>query len=297
MTKLAPIALFVYGRLSHTQQTIEALQNNELAIESDLIIFSDAPKTDAQKDAVKAVRAYLRKISGFRSITIIEREENFGLARSIIEGVTFVTNKYGRVIVLEDDLITSPYFLIFMNEALNSYQENENVMHISGYMFPIDGSGLPETFFLRTASCWGWGTWQRSWRHFDKNPEKLVNDFSKKEINRFNMDGNYNFWSQVEKNKQKVLNTWAIFWYASIFQIDGLCLHPTVSMVNNIGHDSTGENCAENSDFSSILATRPVSYFEKDIKEHKLALERTNKFFQALKPSLVSRIARRLRIA
>ncbi|MFC7300114.1 glycosyltransferase family 2 protein [Herminiimonas aquatilis] len=295
MTALAPIALFVYNRLWHTRQTIEALQKNELAIESNLIIFSDAPKSDAYKDAVDAVRLYIRQIAGFRSVTIVEREENFGLARSIIEGVTFITNKYDRIIVLEDDLVTSPYFLMFMNDALNAYQDDEKVMHISGYMFPIEGSALPETFFLRTASCWGWATWQRAWKYFDKNPEKLSNEFTDEKISRFNMDGTYNFWSQVEQNKQRALNTWAIFWYASIFQLNGLCLHPKISMINNIGHDATGEHCAENNDFSSILAIEPVSYFEKNIDEHVLALAKTKKFFQAIKPSLLSRIVRRLK--
>lgn len=291
----SPIALFVYNRPQHTRQTVEALQKNALAIYSDLIIFSDAPKNDMADNAVREVRNYIKSITGFKSVSIVERLENFGLARSIIDGVTSIVNERGRIIVLEDDLITSQHFLTFMNDGLDAYQDNDKVMHISGYMFPIDTAGLPETFFLRTASCWGWATWSKAWKYFDKNAEKLVDDFSKEAINRFNMDGAYNFWAQVEQNKNGMLNTWAIFWYTSIFQLGGLCLHPRDSMVDNIGHDATGEHCAENGYFAAVLATERISFFEKNIAEHTLALARTKNFFLSIRPSLWSRIIRLLK--
>lgn len=292
---LAPIALFVYNRLTHTRQTIEALQKNMLAIESDLIIFSDAAKTEAQVEAVGKVRQYIHQIGGFKSVTIIEREVNYGLAKSIIEGVTSIVNKYGRIIVLEDDLIVSSYFLRFMNDALNLYQNEEKVMHISGYMFPIDNESLPETFFLRTSSCWGWATWDRAWKHFNKEPKKLLKEFSEETVSRFNMDGAYNFWTQVEQNENGLINTWAVFWYASVFQVNGLCLHPAFSMVNNIGHDGTGENCREGGDFSTILARNSIKYFEKNITESVLAHARTKEFFLGIRPSFFYRVIASIR--
>lgn len=288
--KLAPIALFVYNRPMHTRQTVKALQKNELAGESDLFIFSDAPKKSETSEAVLEVREYIKTISGFRAVSIIERDRNWGLAKSIIDGVTRLCNENGRVIVLEDDLITSPYFLAFMNEALNVYKDEDKVMHISGYMFPIDTSGLPETFFLRTASCWGWATWNRAWKHFSKDPKKLLVEYSKQTINRFNMDGAYNFWRQVEQNESGLKNTWAVFWYATIFQVNGLCLHPAISMVNNIGHDETGENCEQTSEFSTTLASNPITYFEKNIIESALAHARTKKFFLTTKSPFFFRI-------
>ncbi len=196
---LAPIVLFVYNRPAHTRRTVEALQKNDLATDSDLIIYSDAPKTPEAADAVREVRDYIRSITGFRSVRIVERERNWGLANSIIDGVTSVVNEHGRIVVLEDDLITSPYFLSFMNTALETYKYDETVMHISGYMFPIDSADLPESFFLRTASCWGWATWDRAWKCFEKCPKKLLNEFSKQTIYRFNLDGAYDFWARLKK--------------------------------------------------------------------------------------------------
>ena len=279
---LAPIALFVYNRPAHTLQTVEALKKNSLAKESDLIIYSDAPKTSDATVAVREIREYIGTISGFKSVTIIERDKNWGLAHSIIDGVTTVVNTYGRIIVLEDDLVTSPYFLDFMNRALDTYQDDEKVMHISGYMFPIDNTDIPETFFLRTASCWGWATWDRAWRHFEKNPKRMLSEFNESAIRRLNMDGANDFWGQVEQNERGLIDTWAIFWYASVFKKDGLCLHPKFSMVNNIGHDDTGEHCGQTDVYFTVLASKPVSDFEKNVIESTLAHARTRDFFLAI---------------
>lgn len=291
----APITLFVYNRPTHTRQTVEALQKNALSKDSDLIIYSDAPKTSEAANAVREVREYIRTINGFKTVSIIERDKNWGLSRSIIDGVTKVVNERGRIIVLEDDLVTSPYFLNFMNSALETYQDDEKVMHISGYMFPIDNTDMPETFFLRTASCWGWATWSRAWRHFEKNPKKLLSEYTEQKINRFNMDGAYNFWSQVEQNARGEIDTWAIFWYASVFQKDGLCLHPKFSMVSNIGHDDTGLHCGKTDTFAVQLASKPITYFERNLVENALALNRTKTFFSPTKPTFFSRVSQALR--
>ncbi|MDF1594199.1 MAG: glycosyltransferase [Desulfobacterales bacterium] len=287
----APIILFVYNRPWHTKQTVEALQKNELAHDSELFIYSDGPRnTEETQVAVAEVRNYLKSVDGFKKITITESPKNLGLAASVIRGVSEVVNKYGRVIVLEDDLVTSPYFLTFMNDALDVYQHEESVMHISGYMFPVDTSDLPETFFLRTASCWGWATWDRAWKHYRKNPQKLLGEFTKQKINRFNLDGVNNFWAQVERNEKGLINTWAVFWYATVFQMDGLCLHPSFSMVNNIGNDDTGVHCKQSCDFDTTLASKPIKYFEENIAESALAHTRTKEFFRTLKPPFLYRI-------
>ncbi|ETK09663.1 hypothetical protein T231_08720 [Tannerella sp. oral taxon BU063 isolate Cell 6/7/9] len=152
MMRLAPIVLFTYNRPVHTRQTIDALLKNEYASESDLIIFSDAPKNCVAEDGVRQTRAYLREITGFRSIKLIERAENMGLAANIIDGVTQVVNEYGRIIVLEDDLLTSPFFLKYMNEALSMYEDANEVISVHGYIFPIKRK-LPESFFIRGTDC------------------------------------------------------------------------------------------------------------------------------------------------
>jgi GT2 family glycosyltransferase len=293
--KTSPIALFVYNRKLHTDQTVTALKANTLSANSDLFIFSDAAKEQSSITQVQEVREYVKTVTGFRSVTIVEREENFGLAKSIVAGVTELTKKYGQVIVLEDDLVTSKYFLQYMNDALNQYVDQPQVMHISGYMFPIDSKRLPSTYFLRTASCWGWATWHRAWINFEKSPESLIAKFNDKAIRRFNMDGTYDFWKQVLMNQEGKISTWAIFWYASVFQHRGLCLHPAESMVINIGNDGSGMNCGKNDSFNSKLYGKPISFFEPILAENELALRRTKLFFLSLKPSVGTRIYRRLK--
>lgn len=162
MNNLAPIALFVYNRPMHTRQTVEALLANELAAESDLIIFADGAKSGKDADAVQEVREYIHSISGFKSIKINEQDTNQGLANSVIAGVTEVVNESGRIIVLEDDMVTSPYFLNYMNDSLEMYKDEDKVISIHGYMYPVKEK-LPETFFLQGADCWGWATWKRGY--------------------------------------------------------------------------------------------------------------------------------------
>jgi glycosyltransferase involved in cell wall biosynthesis len=241
----AAIVLFTYNRPRHTRQTIEALLKNEPASDSELFVFSDGPKDASDAENVQAVRNYIRTVRGFKKITIIERENNRGLADNIIDGVTRIVNSHGRVIVLEDDIITSPDFLRYMNEALDFYQDETRVWHISGWNYPIDTFGLPDAFLWRVMNCWGWATWQDRWRHFERDPNGLIRRFTKEQIKRFNLDDSHDFWAQVRANAEGRITTWAIFWYAVIFMNNGLCLNPTRSLVRNIGHDGSGVHCGD----------------------------------------------------
>src|SRR5882757_237744 len=167
MQNLAPIALFVYNRPEHTRRTISYLQKNLLADESRLFIFSDAPKTDDDKAKVEQVRNFIKDVSGFKSVKIIERKENLGLANSIISGVTQLVAEYGKIIVFEDDLLSSPHTLEYFNEGLTRYAKEEKVMHIGAYMYELADKKLPQTFLWRAATSWGWATWGRAWNHFE----------------------------------------------------------------------------------------------------------------------------------
>jgi GT2 family glycosyltransferase len=190
---LAPIVLFVYNRPWHTRKTIEALKRNVLTKESNLFIFSDGPQDDDNGDKLKvaAVRDYIDNIDGFNKVEIIKRNENFGLAKSITNGVTDIVNKFGRIIVLEDDLVTSPYFLTYMNEALELYKNNEKVISIHGYTYPTKKE-LPETFFIKGADCWGWATWKRGWDKFNIDAEKLYNEIEQKGLSKeFDFNGSH----------------------------------------------------------------------------------------------------------
>lgn len=239
----APVSLFAYNRPWHTQQTIEALQKNDMAQISKLFIFSDGPKNPQEKSTVQSVRSYLKEVQGFKEVHIIEREKNLGLADNIVDGVNQIVNEYGKIIVLEDDCITAPCFLNFINEALEFYQEEKKVWHISGWNYPIDSEGLPDTFLWRVMNCWGWGTWADRWKQYSRDPLVLKETFSKEDIKRFNLDGVHNFWEQVTGNAEGRITTWAIFWYSTIFQKAGLCLNATRSLVQNIGHDGSGTHC------------------------------------------------------
>lgn len=291
---LAPIVLFVYNRPWHTRQTIESLQKNELASESELFIFSDGPKTERDVEKIKEVRNYIKSIDGFKKITVIEREKNWGLANNIIDGVTRIVNEYGKIIVLEDDLVTSPYFLKFMNEALEVYKDEKRVWHISGWNYPIDTDGLGDVFFWRVMNCWGWATWVDRWKHYEKNTDKIINEFTKKDIRRFNLDGVEDFWGQVIANKKGKIDSWAIFWYATIFKRNGLCLNPSQTYVLNIGHDKSGIHCGETDIFDSSLNNKLNTFFERNIDESQKAIEHIKKFYIFKKKPLLTRIINKI---
>ena len=287
---LAPIVLFVYNRLWHTKKTIEALQRNDLAKESLLFIFSDGAKSKEDEKKVREVRKYIKTLSGFKEIAIVERERNYGLAQNIIDGITKVVNEYKKVIVLEDDIVVSPYFLNFMNEALEKYKDNKRVMSVSGYMFPIRTEGLPDTFFLKLVPGWGWGTWARAWKLFERNPEKQIKMLNKKQVKDFNLNGSYDFWQQLVLNYKGKLYTWAIFWYFTIYINNGLTLFPRESLVQNIGYDGSGTHCSKTDKFMTSLSAKRQMELPEITEEYKLARERLIEFFNKIKPPLYIRI-------
>lgn len=291
----APILLFVYNRPFHTKKTLDHLRANTLAGESDLYIFSDGPKNAEATPHVEAVRELVRSTSGFKSVNIVEASINKGLARSIIDGVNHLTQTHDFVIILEDDIITSPLFLSYMNHARNFYAKNEQVMHVSGYMYDIDKNELPETFFLCQATCWGWGTWARAWKHFEKNPQKYAAIIKGKKRRQFNLQNSYNFYRQIEENLAGRINTWAIFWYASIFHHNGLSLHPKFSLCQNIGHDGTGVHCDKTSHFQVSLATEMPRSFSNQLAIDPEAEKALINFFLSIKPTLIFRIKNKVR--
>lgn len=291
----APVVLFVYNRPYHTRQTVEALQRNELAQDSELLVFSDGPKDEQSAVHVQEVRRYIRSLTGFKNITIIERDRNWGLAASIIDAVTDTVNQFGRIIVLEDDIVTSPFFLRFMNDALELYRNIPKVMHVSGYNYPIDIKALQETFFFRGASCWGWGTWDRAWKYFEKDCMKLIRSFSFRDKYRLNYDGTAAMWSQVVANREGRIDTWAVFWYTAIFKQKGLCLHPAISMTRNIGHDGSGEHCQYMSVFSlQYVARSPIVNFESVVAENTLAVKEIKGFYKNNKEGLSVRAIKKI---
>lgn len=249
----APIALFVYNRPSHTKLTVEALLGNVEAQYSKLYIFSDAARDEHAAKAVNEVRQYISQIQGFLEVNIIESEFNKGLASSIIDGVTQLCDTFGRVIVLEDDLVASPHFLSFMNNGLSRYEHEEKVMQIAGYMFPVELNVDEDALFMPFTSSWGWATWRKTWQKFDATAKGYSLLKQSTDLRRqFDLGGSYPYFKMLKSQQKGKTNSWAIRWYLSVFLNQGLTLYPKQTMVQNIGFDGTGENCL----VSSILEYR-----------------------------------------
>ncbi|PWJ40825.1 glycosyltransferase family protein [Sediminitomix flava] len=242
----APIALFVYNRPDHALKTLEALSINQGAEKSKLYIFADGPKQNVNSvdlDKIQQTRTTIEKKKWCGEVEIIYSEKNKGLAKSITEGVNLLLNKYGKIIVLEDDIVTSQGFLSFMNNSLSYYENEEKVMHIGGFLPPNQklASTLETPFFSPFMSCWGWATWKRAWDKINLNENELHQYLQdNNSFNEYNLDGTLEFHKQLEDNISGKISTWAIKWYSSIFIEKGLCLYPHHSMVQNIGQDGSG---------------------------------------------------------
>lgn len=285
---LAPIVLFTYNRLWHTKQTVEALQKNALANESELFIYSDGAKNDAVSLHVRNVREYLQTIEGFKKVNVIEREKNWGLANSIIDGVTNIVNKYGKIIVLEDDLVTSPCFLTYMNEALTLYENEPKVISIHGYIYPV--AELPDTFFLKGADCWGWATWKRGWDRFEANGQKLLDEVSKRKLQKeADFDGAYAYTQMLKDQIQGKNNSWAIRWYFSALLQDALTLYPGKSYVQNIGLDGQGTHCSATTVYDVAL-NFDVALNNVAIREDKVAKAKIRGYFLQSKRNIFEKI-------
>jgi FkbM family methyltransferase len=278
---LAPIVLFVYNRPWHTAQTLNALMQNELADQSVLYIYADGPKenaTDEQLKKIEEVRGLIKTKKWCREVHIIVAEKNKGLADAVIDGVTEIVDKHGKVIVLEDDLITSKGFLKYMNDALDLHENEERVFHISGYMFPVQEK-LPETFFYKQTSCWGWGTWAKKWNQLEKSALKLHQQLVETgKIKYADIDGTNQFLNQLKANMDGALKTWAVLWHFSVFLKNGLSLHPRRSLVTNIGMDDTGENCGITNIFK-VEAFENVHVKKIAIKDYKKVYKYLKRFY------------------
>lgn len=237
----APIALFTYNRADHTRRAVESLLQNAEAKDSDLFIFSDGAKNEKAVKGVAENREYIHTVTGFKTITIIEREKNWGLANSLIAGITDVINKYGRVIVVEDDLILSPYFLKFMNDGLEKYKDDDRVGTITGFVPPIEEK-LPETFFLTYFQCWGWATWKRAWDLLETDARPLLKGLRFKR-KKFDVGGGVCNYGNLYCQKVGLVDSWYLRYYASLFLKGKLSLYPGRSVATNEGLDGSGTHC------------------------------------------------------
>lgn len=286
-----PIILFTYKRINHTKQLINSLKDNELSQNSELIIFSDGHKEKDFKE-VDELRKYIRTVKGFKSVNIIEREKNLGLAENIISGLNEVFSIYSSAIILEDDLVVSPYFLRFMNDALNLYENDEIVGSIHGYIYPVKKK-LPDTFFLKGGDCWGWATWNRAWKYFEKDGVKLLSELKKRKLeNEFDFDGAYPYVKMLKQQTEEKNNSWAIRWYASLYLKNMLTLYPGKSFVKNQGADDSGTHLKTTNVFDTELTTEFNGITRIKTEVSTEAREIIKEYFFSIHPNPVKRFLR-----
>ena len=281
--KLAPIVLFVYNRPEHTKRTVESLLNNTLVSKSTLFIFSDGAKSDKDILAVDAVRNFIKTIKGSNKIEIIEREKNFGLANSVIIGVNEVINLSGKAIVLEDDMISSPYFLKYMNEVLNYFEDDQQIFSVTGYTFPIKiPSNYQHSVYLSPrASSWGWGTWKGRWDKVDweiKDFQSFIND--KLRVEYFNNGGD-DLTRMLKNSISGKIDSWAVKWSYAHFKNNAYCVYPVKSRVKNIGADKSGVHTSRTKKFDVEMEMNDVEIINvKNLQPNVELLSNFKKFFK-----------------
>ena len=295
--KHAPIVIFTYNRLHELKFTIESLQKNNLASDSNVVIYSDAAKNEKDFQKVHLVREYLKTIKGFKEIKIIHRPTNYGLARSVIEGVTEVLNISKKIIVLEDDIITSKNFLQYMNSALNFYEDDENIFSISAFTMSLKSLKRydKDTYIALRPASWGWGTWKNQWEDIDwdvKDYESFISN--NKSIHDFNKGG-IDLTKMLKAYMEKRNNSWAIRWSYAMFKAKKYSIYPKISKVQNIGFSDDATHCTNDHIYKTDLDDGKQSTFnftsnlslQEDItKDFKNVYEYHNKLFRKIKIKL-----------
>ena len=293
--KLAPIILFVYNRPEHTKKTVESLKQNELSSNSLLFIFADGNKNEEDLKAVNQVRDYISTINGFKEIQMTLREKNFGLADSVISGVSDVIEKYGKAIILEDDIVTSPYFLKFMNEALDFYENDQKIFTISGYNFPVSApeSYKQDIYISLRPSSWGWATWKDRWEQVDWNPEENPILRNRKSLHSLLDKAGKDLAPMLLKSVERKISSWAVRYSFTQIQKNTYCIFPLKSLAKNIGADATGTN------FDSTTKRYDVALNKEDSVVHlskdlELNDEIIKKIRRVVRPGIISYLKYRL---
>jgi hypothetical protein len=282
---ISPIIIFTYNRLDHLDTLILSLKKNVLFAKSKVLVYSDGPKNEIDDDKIKKIRIYLKKNLISNNSEIIERTINLGLSKNVIGGITQAFETYDQLIILEDDLEVSPFFLNYMNDALNLYDSSENVASISGYMYPIDAKNFSnDYFFLKLVESWGWGTWKRAWNNFETDSVKLKQEIDERQlVKEFDLSSGISYYKMLKDNINGLNDSWAVRWYASTFLKNMKTLFPSKSFVTNIGMDNSGENC----NYTTVYDTLIVNEYKplKKISSLELAADRkvVNVFFKKIK--------------
>ncbi len=291
---MTPVVIFAYNRLDTLIKTVQSLSKCKLSSDTDVYFFSDGPNHQSDSLKVEKVRRYVRTITTFNRVYLIERKENFGLAKSIITGVTEIVNKFGRVIVLEDDMVVSPNFLEYMNQGLEAYKNDNQVASIHGYVYPI--KNLPNNFFIKGADCWGWATWKRAWDVFEPDGRVLYSELRKRKLlKNFDFNGSYPYSKMLKDQIKGRNNSWAIRWYASAYLQNMLTLYPGQSLVQNIGVGSDATHCKQQSDIFNVNITDSINIDKNiEVTENENVKLLMENYLYSIKQPLYKKIVARL---
>lgn len=265
---LAPIAIFAYKRPEKLKKLIHSLKWCEESKYSSLYVFVDHPSSKFELSSHKSMKQFISEIDGFRNIQVFYRNEHLGLAKNITQGISQVLEFNEMIIVLEEDLVVSSYFLKYMNSALRKYDNCAKVFHISAHCDFTHRKIDKPFYFTRKMDCWGWATWKDRWLHFQKNPEEMLQTYSLETVKRFNFDGTYQLWDQVENNALGLLNTWAVFWQASINVHSGVCLTPNKPFAINTGQDGSGQHGVWSRETKKMSTTFDSSHLPEEIIDY-----------------------------
>nr|WP_319400782.1 glycosyltransferase [uncultured Carboxylicivirga sp.] len=259
--QLAPVIVFCFNRPDHIEQTLDTLKKCRLADQTKLYIFSDGPRNAKEAIKIKEVREVIHAVEGFQSVEVIEREENWGLAKSIISGVTQVIKEHKRVIVLEDDLICSESFIENKNKMLDYFEPHKNIFSTSGFCPPIKiGKECSDDLYLfyRTSSL-GWGTWIDRWESVNWSLKGFNNFIQSKEKRKQFNRGGIDLTPMLLHQKVGKIDSWSVrFSYAASLQ-DKMCVFPTESMLYHIGSDGSGTHADTSSDYGHTASNKVIS--------------------------------------
>ncbi|MDU1538950.1 MAG: sugar transferase [Paeniclostridium sordellii] len=293
-----PVCLFVYKRLDHTKKTIESLKCCRESENTTLFIFSDGAKNDTDLKDVTNVREYIDNISGFKDIIVYKNDDNKGLANSIINGVGKIINKYGKVIVIEDDLEFSSNFLIYMNECLDIYENNKNIWSISGYAPNIEiPSDYKKDVYVTMRGCsWGWATWDDRWNIIDWNCDDYnVFKRNRKKIKSFNNTGNdMSYMLDLQMNKE--IDSWAIRWCYNQWKKNKYTIYPIVSKVRNIGTDNSGTHSGDTKKYDCKLDDDKALNIPNEIEANIKIEKNFKKFYSQNIKIYASKLSRKIGI-
>ena len=260
----SPIAVFLYNRADKSYSCLKSLSQNPGFNDSPLYIFIDGPKSGKDKKQIEGVKKVVADFE-FKNLKKVQvSSNNKGLANSVFQGVNKVLSLYDTVIVIEDDLILSPFFLNFINKCLNKYK-HDDVYQVSGYVWgnSLDRTNCP--FIIPNVNSWGWATWKCKWKEFklgEVNNQELKN-FDTKLIKIFNLNNSYNYFKILKKHLQGKVDSWAIQWYFFVFKNKGYTIYPPTSLVVNNGMDGSGTHTLSSNFNKRVVSGIKFNYPKK----------------------------------